>query len=72
MPTPTTAVVLSFRDAALRRPIDTGASRGSRRFPAGDSATAADNVIPLAAFRRASRRFAPPVDLDPLPGGEAA
>jgi hypothetical protein len=71
MPTPTTAVVLSFRDAALRRPIDVGASRGSRRF-SGNRDPATDNVIPLAAFRNASRRSLTDMDLDPLPGGEAA
>jgi hypothetical protein len=72
MPTPTTADVLPFRDAAVRPPIDSAAARGSRRFPAGDSAAAAQNVIPLSAFRGRSRRFARSVNLDPLPGGEAA
>jgi hypothetical protein len=67
-----TATVLSFRDAALRRPIDIVAWKTARAPIGSDADDAPDNVIPLSRFARAARRGRCGAGFAGPPEGEAA
>jgi hypothetical protein len=65
------AIVLPFRDSALRRPIDVVAWMNTHLPYAPDSTEAPDNVVPLARFER-SRSGSCRTWLGGPPEGDAA
>jgi len=65
------AIVLPFRDSALRRPIDVVAWKNTHLPYQPDSIEAPDNLVPLARFAR-SRRGGCRTWVDDPPEGEAA